>query len=187
MICHYAQALYDWIKEDSNEENEEGNLNHAFDNLYFLGVFFNLLTFFVSGSSHRFFRGWSNLEGSHKANTSTSRWWQGTSWLSVHLYVTLSKNSQPHCSEKAFEKELLFHETLSAVTFLSLLSCSYLWRIRRCLMSSWMRISWRTLVNTLQSTWKFTGELRISPVLPLLTPYWTKAWSPHPQLTPANR
>ncbi len=90
-------------------------------------------------------------------------------------------------SEKAFEKELLLYGHWVLWPFLSHLSRSYLWLIRRCLMSSWMRISWRMHVSTLQSTWKFTGVLRISPVPPLLTPYWTKAWSPHPQLTPANR
>lgn len=41
-------------------------------------------------------------------------------------------------------------------------------------MSSWMRISWKTHVNTSQSTWKFIGVLHISHVLLLLTPYWTK-------------
>lgn len=80
-------------------------------------------------------------------------------------------------------KELKFIQ----LYFLSHLSWSYVWLIRRCLMSSWMRTSWKMHVNTLRSTWKFTGVPRISPVLPLLTPYWTKVWSHHPQLTPANR
>lgn len=42
----------------------------------------NLVTIIIrlSSRSHlwRFCRGWSNLEGSHKVNTSTSRWWRET-------------------------------------------------------------------------------------------------------------
>lgn len=67
------------------------------------------------------------------------------------------------------------------------MDCSSLYLIRRCLMWFWMRISWKMHVNTWRSTWRFTGVLHISPVLPLLTPYWSKAWSLHPQPTLANR
>lgn len=92
------------------------------------------------------------------------------------------------CSEKGFwkKKKELKITVIFGATFFSF-SFFYLWLIRRCSMSSWMRISWKTHVNTSQSTWKFIGVLHISHVLPLLTPYWTKVWSPHPQLTPANR
>lgn len=67
------------------------------------------------------------------------------------------------------------------------MECSSLCLIRRCLMWFWMRISWKMHVNTWRSTWRFTGVLHIYPVLPLLTLYWTKVWSLHPQPTLANR
>lgn len=69
----------------------------------------------------------------------------------------------------------------------NLMECSSLCPIRRCLMWFWTRISWKMHVNTWRSTWRFTGVLHTYPVLPLLTLYWTKVWSLHPQPTLANR
>ena len=58
---------------------------------------------------------------------------------------------------------------------------------RRCLMSYWMRTSWRTPVNTSRSIWTYTGAPHTFLEPLLSTPYWTKVLSPRPQLTPANR
>lgn len=112
----------------NNRKKQWGKLNYitmcliTFIFIYIFGFFFfNCLTVFASGSSHRFFRGWSNLEGSHKANTSTSRWWQGTSLLSVHLYVTLPEtnhfNAQKRLLKNSYNSYSDHVWTLSGVSF----------------------------------------------------------------------
>lgn len=53
---------------------------------------------------------------------------------------------------------------------------------RKCLTSFWMRISWRTPVNTWLSTWRRTGGPRTRLSAPHWTPYWEGTWAPQHSL-----
>lgn len=45
---------------------------------------------------------------------------------------------------------------------------------RICLMSFWMRTSWKMLVSICLNTWTFTGVPLISQAPPPLIPYWSR-------------
>lgn len=50
--------------------------------------------------------------------------------------------------------------------------------LRRCLTLFWMRTSWKMPVNTLQSTWKHTGELHTRHSARRSTRCWDAIWAP---------
>lgn len=101
---------------------------------------------------------------------------QQKNWPSVPLWVqTVSLRQLPpegNSHGAAFSYFLLF-----------------LFHLRRCLTLFWMRTSWKTPANTLQSTWKHTGERHTRRSARRSTHCWDAIWAPrrsHPIPLPSR-
>lgn len=104
--------------------------------------------------------------------------WQQRNWRSVRPWVNFKDQLlcfiySASASDETLKNKINLH-TAEQQLYFSL----FLFRLRRCLTSFWMRTSWRMRANTWQSTWRLTGGPRAHRLARRSTRCWDATWAP---------